>query len=112
MLHRFAPLGARDPEIETLAAINPRRMSRGMLFARGLLGGVIAFSLAALAVALLEAVKRQRLAPWAGFDLYTPLADLFLPANLSDWLSLFGVTLFSVVFALATAATAFSRSKK
>jgi PAT family beta-lactamase induction signal transducer AmpG len=112
MLHRFAPLGARDPEIETLAAINPRRMSRGMLFARGLLGGVIAFSLAALAVSLLEAVKRQRLAPWAGFDLYTPLADLFLPANLSDWLSLFGVTLFSVVFALATAATAFARSKK
>jgi len=112
MLHRFAPLGTREPEIESLAEINPRRMSRVMLFTRGLLGGVIAFTLAALAVALLEAVKRQRLAPLPGFDLYTPFADLFQPANLSDWLSLFGVTLFSVVFALATAATAFARSKK
>jgi PAT family beta-lactamase induction signal transducer AmpG len=112
MLHRFAPLGTREPEIESLAEINPRRMSRGMLVVRGMLGGVIAFSLAALAVALLEAVKRQRLVPSASFDLYTPLVDLFLPANLSDWLSLFGVTLFSVVLALATAATVFARSKK
>ena len=112
MLQRFAPLGTRDPEIESLAEINPRPLSRGLLWSRALLGGVIAFALAAFAVALLEAVKHQRLAPDKSFDLLTPLAGLFTPASTSDWVSLFGVILFSTVFALATAATVAARSKK
>jgi hypothetical protein len=37
---------------------------------------------------------------------------LFEPADVSGWVSLFGVTLFSIVMALATAATAAARSKK
>ena len=56
MLQRFAPLGTREPEIETLATIYPRRRSRAELYGFGLLGGAIAFALAALAVALLDAL--------------------------------------------------------
>ena len=112
MLHRFAPLGTREPEIETLAKIHPRRLSPGVLLGRGLLGGGVAFAIAATCVALLEAVKRQRLDPANGFDLLAPLSGLFTPASISDWVSLFGVILFSAVFALATAATAAARSKR
>jgi PAT family beta-lactamase induction signal transducer AmpG len=61
-------------------------------------------------VALLDAFKQQKAE--AGFDLLTPLAALFEPADVSGWVSLFGVTLFSIVIALATAATAAARSKK
>jgi PAT family beta-lactamase induction signal transducer AmpG len=92
--------------------IHPRRLSRGVLLVRGLLGGVIAFALAALAVALLEAAKHQRLSPANRFDLLSSLSGLFTPISTSDWLSLFGVILFSAMFALATAATAVARSKR
>lgn len=112
MLQRFAPLGTREPEIETLAAIHPRRRSRAELCGHGLLGGVVAFALAALAVALLDAAKHYRLAPTAGFDLLTPLAGLLMPGGTVDWLNLFGILLFSTVFAVATAATVAARSKK
>jgi PAT family beta-lactamase induction signal transducer AmpG len=112
MLQRFAPLGTREPEIETLAEIHPQRLSQGALIGRGLLGGAVAFAISALAVALLEAAKRLHQAPNNSFDLLTPLTSLFTPAGVSDWVSLLGVILFSVVFALATAATAAARSKR
>lgn len=112
MLQRFAPLGTRDPEIETLAEIRPRRFTRAGLFGRALLGGVLAFAFAAICVALLDAVKHERLAPADGFDLLMPLQALFRPEDISGWVSLFGVSLFSIVLALATAATAAARSKR
>jgi hypothetical protein len=87
-------------------------LSFGVLLGRGLLGGGIALAIAAASVALLEAVKIQRLDPAKGFDLLTPLLGLFTPADTSDWVSLFGVVLFSTVFALATAATSVARSKQ
>ncbi len=112
MLQRFAPLGTREPEIETLAVIRPRRLTRAGLFVRALLGGALAFAFAAVCVALLDAVKHRRQALTDGFDLLTPLQALFLPQDISGWVSLFGVSLFSIVLALATAATAAARSKK
>jgi len=112
MLQRFAPLGTREPEIETLAEIRPLRLTRAGLFGRALLGGALAFAFAAVCMALLDAVKHRRLVPAEGFDLLTPLQALFRPEDVSGWVSLFGVSLFSIVLALATAATAVARSKK
>ncbi len=111
MLQRFSPLGVREPEIHTLAEIKPRVLTRTDLIKRGTTGGVVAFGIAALSVALLDAFKQHRLTP-DHFDLLAPLGALFAPQQITDWLSLFGVTLFSVVIAMATAATAAARSKK
>jgi PAT family beta-lactamase induction signal transducer AmpG len=111
MLQRFSPFGVREPEIHTLAKIKSRILSRGDLAKRGITGGVIAFGIAALSVALLDAFKQYRLMP-DHFDLLASLGALFAPQQITDWLSLFGITLFSVVIALATAATAAARSKK
>jgi PAT family beta-lactamase induction signal transducer AmpG len=110
MLQRFSPLGKREPEFQQLAEIEPRVLSRGELIRRAVVGGLAGFAVAALAVALLDAFKQQKAA--AGFDLLAPLAALFAPADISDWVSLFGVTLFSIVIALAAAATAAARSKR
>lgn len=110
MLQRFSPLGRREPEIQQLAEIEPRVLSRAELFRRAVIGGLIGFGIAALSVALLDAFKHQKIS--ATFDVLTPLANLFAPADISGWVSLFGVALFSIVIALATAATAAARSQK
>lgn len=110
MLQRFSPLGKREPEIQQLAEIEPRVLSRAELFRRAVIGGLVGFSIAALSVALLDAFKHRKIA--ATFDLLTPLTNLFAPADVSGWVSLFGVALFSIVVALATAATAAARSQK
>lgn len=112
MLHRFSPLGVRDPELEAIADIKPRVLTRADLVRRGAFGGLVALALGALSVASLDAFKLQRMAPETGFDLIAPLSGLLAPATVSDWLSLFGVLLFGFVTALATAATAAARSKK
>ncbi|HEU5338418.1 MAG TPA: MFS transporter [Sulfuricaulis sp.] len=110
MLQRFSPLGRRDPEIQQLAEIEPRVITRMELLRRAILGGLAGFALAALSVALLDAFKHQKATE--SFDLFTPLIALFTPADISGWISLFGTTLFSIVIALATAATAAARSRK
>jgi PAT family beta-lactamase induction signal transducer AmpG len=110
MLQRFSPLGKREPEIQQLAKIEPRVLGWAELIRRAIIGGLIGFGIAALSVALLDAFKHQKAS--ATFDLLTPLMALFTPADISDWVSLFGASLFSIVIALATAATAAARSKK
>lgn len=110
MLQRFSPLGKREPEIQQLAEIEPRVLGRGELIQRAVMGGLVGFGIAALSVALLDAFKHQKAS--ASFDLLTPLMTLFTPDDISGWVSLFGATLFSIVIALATAATAAARSRK
>ena len=110
MLQRFSPLGKREPEIQQLAEIEPRVLSRRQLIQRAVMGGLVGFGIAALSVALLDAFKHQK--ELATFDLLTPLMALFSPADISGWVSLFGTILFSIVIALATAATAAARSRK
>jgi PAT family beta-lactamase induction signal transducer AmpG len=110
MLHRFSPFGVREPQIEAIAEAQPRAYTRRELVTRALLGGAIAFAVAALAVATLDAFKLQRLTH-GDFDLLAPLLGVFVPVRVGDWLALFGVCLFSVLIALATAATAAARSR-
>jgi len=112
MLHRFAPLGVREPALEALAPIRPRALTRRDLVTRGVVGGIVGTVIAAVAVALLEAVKGQRLAPEAGFDLTHAFAVLVVPQTLAGWLTLFGVVLFGAIAALVTAATAAARSQR
>ena len=112
MLQRFSPLGVREPTIEGLAEIHPRPLTPARLAWRAAIGGAVSFAMAALSVALLEAFKQQRLQPSLPFDLPAQLGSLFAPREISDWISLFGITLFGAVIALATAATTVARSKK
>jgi PAT family beta-lactamase induction signal transducer AmpG len=112
MLQRFSPLGVREPQIEQLAEIQPRVLSRAALARRALVGGAMGFLVATVCVALLDAFRYSRSHADVAFDLLTPLAALFAPARIGDWISLIGVALFGIVIALATAATAAARSQR
>ena len=112
MLQRFSPLGVREPALDVIADIAQRRLTPAALLLRALGGWTVGFALAASAVVLLEAFKHQHLAPQDGFGIIAPLRELLTPQTVSDWVALLGVGLFSIIIALATAATAVARSKQ
>jgi MFS transporter, PAT family, beta-lactamase induction signal transducer AmpG len=112
MLQRFSPLGVREPELHGLAEITPRVLTRADLTHRAVAGGVTAGVVSLLTVATLQAFKQSQAEPAAGFNLLGPLYRLVMPHDIADWVTLFGVLLFSVAIALATAATAAARSRK
>lgn len=112
MLQRFSPLGVRNPDIELLAASHGVSMTPRALAVRAVLGGVSGVIVAALVAALLEAFRHLRAVPQAGFDLWTPLAGIFMPQSVNDWVALISILLFGVLMALTAAATAAARARK
>ncbi len=111
LLHRFSPLGVREPQIEALAPLAPRVLTRIDLMRRAVASGIVTFALAALSVSALNAIRLAR-ATDGDFALLASLRQLFSPVHVGDWPRLLGVALFSVVIALATAATAAARVRR
>jgi len=121
LLARFVPFGAREPELrlETPAASGARPpLSAAGLALRGLAGGLLGLALAACTAALLAALKAMHPATGRGltpapagrpFDLWTPLAALFSPADLNAWLTLAGVLACALVAGLLAASVAAAR---
>lgn len=112
MLQRFSPLGVRNPDIELLAASHGVALTTRALVLRALLGGVSGVLVAALVTALLEAFRHVRAVPQAGLDLWAPLAGVFMPQSVNDWVALISILLFGVLMALTAAATAAARARK
>jgi PAT family beta-lactamase induction signal transducer AmpG len=112
MLQRFSPLGVREPALDVIAELAPRRLTRAALLLRAIGGWVVGAALAGSSVVLLEAFKRQHQTPLNGFDVLAPMRRLLTPETISDWVALAGIGLFSVIVAMATAATAVARSKR
>jgi PAT family beta-lactamase induction signal transducer AmpG len=110
MLHRFSPLGTREPAIAGEAPPVKRALGRGALIGRAVAGGIVGFAVGATATAGLTAMKVLHKDPGRSFDFVTPLAALLAPDTMSAWTRLVGVALFGLVIALATAATAAARS--
>ena len=109
MLHRFAPLGERDPQFVVESVQARRPVSRGALAARGVLGGVLCGLGAALLMAALEALKVMRATPERGFDLWTELWRLAQPADIVGWTSTLGVVFFAIIGGLFVAAVTAAR---
>ena len=112
MLQRFSPLGVREPALDVIADLAPRRLTRPALLVRAFGGWIVGVVLAGTSVILLEAFKRQHQTPQNGFDLIAPMRGFLAPETVSDWITLAGIGLFSIVAAMATAATAVARSKR
>jgi len=88
LLQRFAPLGGREPALESLQQADAVPISRFSL-AVSSIGIAIAGFLAALGVsALLTALKAARLHPEAGVDFAGALSRTLAPAATSDWVRL------------------------
>lgn len=111
LLHRFSPLGVRDPEIRlgggepAAAAGAGRALPRFALAA--LAGGGVVFAVAAL----LGALKALRLDPAAGFSLAAGIAPLLAPASFADWVQVGGILVLALISGLAGAAFAAARRR-
>ena len=106
MLHRFSPLGAREPRIAATTTAAPRSPYTGaQLWRRGFIAAGIGGVLAIVAVALLNAVKRAR-KEQAELDMGAALENLLTAQSLNDGLQLAGVAIFAALLGLAAAAAA------
>jgi PAT family beta-lactamase induction signal transducer AmpG len=104
LLARFVPPGTREPTF----TVEPPRcrapLSSTALTLRAAAGGLTAFALSTLGMALLSALSAARAAEGPGFDFPAALAGLLRPGELGTWLMLLGALVFGVVCGLLTAA--------
>jgi PAT family beta-lactamase induction signal transducer AmpG len=110
MLHRFSPLGRREPQLMPETTQRGRPLPPAALVARGAIGALLAASLAALSAAALAGMKAVHKDPAASFALLSRFAEVFTPQTVTAWAQLSGIGLFGVVVGLAVAATAAARS--
>ncbi len=112
LLHRFSPIGVRDPEIR----FGDGRASEGAAASSGVLGRFgVAFALggglvAAFAVGL-GALKAMRLDPEAGFRIAAGLAPLLNPASFEDWVQVGGILVLALISGFLGAAFAVARGR-
>ncbi len=110
-LHRFVPLGSREPVIAPEEPSKKPPLGRGALVGRGAAGLAGGLVVAALVSAALSAVKVWRAAPEQSFPMLRMLHVLAAPESLSDWLTTAGVALFAIFTGLATAALLYARRR-
>ena len=112
MLHRFSPLGVREPDIEVLADIKPHKLTRADLIKRAIGGGILGLLAASVSVALLNAFKQMRINAGTEFDFVMAFQGIFQPQEIGAWIIFTGVIVFALLIALATAATFAARSRR
>lgn len=104
LLQRFSPLGVREPVFTVEEGLDRRRLTRGDLVVRGIVGGVAGLLFGSLCVALMGSLKAARSDPSLGFDLWGSLASIAAPADIGGWLQLIGLLTFGAIVGLMTAA--------
>ena len=109
LLHRFCPIGVREPvfTIEPVAAKRP--LPRYGLVASGIAGGLLGFLFGVLVDAGLAGLKQMRGHPGAGFELAPSIMKLLAPADVNGWLELGGVAVFALFAGMSTAAVLAAR---
>jgi hypothetical protein len=108
LLHRFAPLGRREPRFTVESAARGEPVSRAGLVWRGLAGAAAGGAAGAMGMAALSAMKAAR--GGSPFTLWPHLAQLAAPADVAGWTSLLGVLVLAAVCGLLTAAVFAARS--
>jgi PAT family beta-lactamase induction signal transducer AmpG len=109
MLHRFVPIGVREPEFE----LDSRPVAAPV---SGLAGPGIAAAagltvVAGLLVAVLDAMQAMRATPPAAFDVGAAMWRLLRPADLGAWVQIAGILTFAIVGGLFIAATRAKRTR-
>jgi PAT family beta-lactamase induction signal transducer AmpG len=106
LLHRFAPLGLRDPSFaeEKPTALPP--LSTAALVWRGLFGTLAGALVGAVLLAALAGLRGMKTAPGGEFLFVAQLREVILPVGISGWMQLGGVAVFGMATGLVTAALA------
>jgi len=108
-LHRFVPLGTREPvfAVEPSSGMQPAR--RSALAARGIAGAVLGLAAAAATAGALDAIKIWRANHDLGFHPLDSIAALTSPAGVGAWSETLGVILFGIFAGLGAAALTAAR---
>ena len=104
LLHRFAPLHAREPELDALERVERRPISRTRLVASSLGTAAVGFVAAVLLAAVLSAFKTARLAHSSAIAYGEALSRVLSPASVADWTRLAALGVVGLVFGLGAAA--------
>ncbi len=103
LLHRFAPLGQRDPTLTWDEPASREPLARGARTVRSLIAGIAGTLLALLITATLFALNAvTEAAP--GIDLLRSTAELLAPRDIPHALALLGCAIVGALVALITAA--------
>jgi PAT family beta-lactamase induction signal transducer AmpG len=109
LLHRFAPFGVWEPELEAQEDILRIPVGRARLLARSLGAGMLGALVGLGVSALLTALKAARARPGAPFGFSSELVRLLTPGPPSDWLRLLAPLVFGILCGLAAAALTAAR---
>ncbi len=113
LLHRFSPLGVRDPQFHTGGAVpsGPGSWSRGLWLRIGL-GVMVGGTLSLLIAAALTALRLLRADPEADFSLAAGLERILHPENVPDVVQLTGIVTLALVSGLLVAAFGLARGER
>ena len=106
LLHRFAPLGMRDPPFTMEKSIELPPLSTAALAWRGLFGTIAGVLIGAALLAALAALRGIKSAPGGEFLFVAQLREIIQPVGISGWMQLSGVVVFGLAIGLVTAALA------
>jgi MFS transporter, PAT family, beta-lactamase induction signal transducer AmpG len=104
LLHRFAPLGLREPPFTIDKPNTLPPLSASALVLRGLLGAIAGMLIVGALLAALTGLREMRATPEGGFHLMAPLLGIIQPEGVGGWMQLGGIAVFGLVTGLVTAA--------
>ena len=108
LLHRFSPLGTREPRFTVRETVHQEPLGTRGLAWRGVLGGLGGLAVGTATVLGLQALSAYG-DPEAPFLLRGALYDLVVPSQITGWLTTVGLLAFAVISGLFTAAVAAAR---
>jgi MFS transporter, PAT family, beta-lactamase induction signal transducer AmpG len=104
LLHRFSPIGRREPSILDVEPAAVRPVTKSALAGKALTGAAMGTVVAASLSALLAGLKAVRAHPGSPLDFGGELTRLFSPATASGWLRIAGVVIAGLFCGAAVAA--------
>jgi len=106
LLHRFAPLGWREPSfaVEQVNTLPP--LSAGALAWRGLLGTMAGILLGVVLLAILAGLAGMKAGEGGAFVWMAALREIVQPVGMGGWVQLGGVVVFGLATGIVTAALA------
>ncbi|MDQ2871291.1 MAG: MFS transporter, partial [Acidobacteriota bacterium] len=104
LLSRFAPIDAREADLDVQDLEPGRPVARSRLAAWSAFAGLVGWLSAISVSSLLAALKQMRAHPGSAFPFASELSRLLSPHATSDWLRLIGPAAVGLVAALAAAA--------
>ena len=108
-LHRFSPLGSREPKIESVALPQQRHISRRRSIFYVGCASLIAFLSSSLMMIVLDFIKKNRLQGATTWG--TECMGFFFPTDILGWLQILGILVFTVSMGLCTAAYQVAKKK-